>query len=239
MDIREMHYDFKTKLNKLDSSQNRNILIPEIDRKLNEAAFIMVKSIVQPRFTPEVGLEMNLRTIEDFRTIIVNSFPLSTTPYDATSYTVSLSDLTEDFMFYIDSTVQATKGNCKEVDCDVIVRKHNDKHKISPFDISSFEWREVNIHFMGDNIRIFTDGTFEVNSLKLDYLRKMTYMHNAQDFRTGGYNLPDGTFLTGRVNCELPENIHPEIVDLAVLITSGEINAQDFQLKQFKTQLNQ
>ena len=37
MNISEMHYDFKKKLNKVDSEQNRNLLVPEIDWALNEA----------------------------------------------------------------------------------------------------------------------------------------------------------------------------------------------------------
>ena len=49
MSVKDMHYDFKTKLNKLDSNLYRNLQIPEIDRKLNEAMFIFIKSIAEPR----------------------------------------------------------------------------------------------------------------------------------------------------------------------------------------------
>lgn len=242
MTIKDMHYDFKVKLNKLDSSQYRNMIIPEIDRKLNEAAFIFIKSIAQPRYAKEVGLEMNQRTIDDLRTIIIDSLPLPATLIpNTTDYLVSLPIEPDPnpYLFYVESVVKAYKEDCGEVTCDTIVRKHNDKHKTSPFDESSFEWREVNIHFINNNIRIFTNGNFSVNSLELDYVRKMLYMHNAEDFKGNTYTLPDGTVLIGSQNCELPDNMHIEIVDLAVLITSGEINAQDFQMKQFKTQLNQ
>jgi hypothetical protein len=37
MTAREMHYDFKQKLNKIDSQKHRNLKVPEIDWKLNEA----------------------------------------------------------------------------------------------------------------------------------------------------------------------------------------------------------
>ena len=45
MNIREMHYDVKKKINKLDSQQNRNLLIPEIDWALNEAMSLFIKMI--------------------------------------------------------------------------------------------------------------------------------------------------------------------------------------------------
>ena len=41
MNIREMHYDFKKKFNKIDSQKNRNLLVPEIDWSLNEAVNII------------------------------------------------------------------------------------------------------------------------------------------------------------------------------------------------------
>ena len=42
-----MHYDLKLKLNKLDSNQYRNLLVPEIDWVLNEAETIFIKSIAK------------------------------------------------------------------------------------------------------------------------------------------------------------------------------------------------
>lgn len=236
MTIKDMHYDFKSKLNKIDSSQYRNLYIPEIDRKLNEAAYIFIKSIAQPRFAENMGIEMNQRTIEDLRTLIIDGKILPATTINNIDYFVTIPD---DYLYPANMKVLASKGSCTEKVCEVIVRKHNDKHELSPFDISSFEWREVNVHFVQDKIRIFTDGTFIIHSIELDYLRKMEYMHNAEDFNATGYELPNGTLLTGRQDCELTEEVHGEIVDLAVLITSGEINAVDFQLKQMKIQLNQ
>ena len=65
---------------------------------------------------------------------------------------------------------------------------------------------------------------------KVDYIKKLEYIHNAEDFRGGTYKLPSGVILTGSVNCELPEHTHREIVDLAVLIASGEIQSPGYEL---------
>ena len=241
MSIRDMHYDFKARLNKLDSSQYRNILVPDIDRKLNEAANILVKALAMPKYAKEIGLEVNQRTIDDLRTILIDDSPLVATTVNNIDYFVNLPITTPtEYMYYVSSKVLMNRPSCGNKVCDrVIVRRHDEEHKNSPFNISSFEWREVNIHFINNQIRIFTDGTFSIVKLDLSYIRKMLYMHNAQDYSSGTYTLPNGVVLVGSQDCELPETIHTDVIDLAVLLTTMEINGMDYQLKQAKIQLNQ
>ena len=43
MTVQEMHYDFKFKLNKIDSSDYSNFKIPEIDWLLNESMEVFLK----------------------------------------------------------------------------------------------------------------------------------------------------------------------------------------------------
>ena len=62
-------------------------------------------------------------------------------------------------------------------------------------------------------------------------------MHNAEDFRGGSYELLSGQVLTGFVNCELPEQTHREIVDIAVLLVTGQLSS-DYQAKVAKLNLN-
>ena len=235
MSIKDMHYDFKVRLNKIDSNQYRNIKIPEIDRKLNEAALIIVKSITRPRRSINSVLQYNQRSMEDIRTLIVDASPLTITQLDVKTFSVTLP---ENYFSYIKSEILASKGDCKNIKLEDIVRRHEDKYE-EVYDISSFEWRECNLNFTGNTIKMFTDTTFSIDSFKLDYIRQFAYMHNAEDFLSTGYALPNGTVLTGFQDCELPEVLHTEIVDLAVLIASGEINALDYQIKLNKFQINQ
>lgn len=236
MDIRGMQYDFKQKLNKIDSQQYRNLRIPEIDWKLNEGLDVFIKSIAEPRIKNHLGFERNQRTIDDIRTIVVNDEPLIATPIDATTYYVELPG---NYMFYLSANIEITKPNCPTKMARAIVRQHDDRHERSVFDNSSFEWGEVNIRFYERGIKIFTDGTFSVSKLSLNFIRKHKYMHNAQDFLPNAtYKLPDGTVLTGGQDCELPEHTHREIVDIAVLITTGDLQIPDYQTKQAKINLN-
>lgn len=230
MTIKDMHYDFKKKLNKIDSQQNRNLLIPEIDWTLNEAQELFVKIVAFPKKYEYLGFEIGQRTIDDIKTIVK--------PNECVNVVNNIATLPPDYWFYVKGTVLMTKGNCKDVKGNLVIRQHNDDFEDSPFDSSSFEWRTVNGVFDMNGIKLFSPD-FTITKLCIDYLIKLKYIHNAGEFRTGTYNLPSGTTLSGSQNCELPEHTHREIVDLAVLIATGEIQAGDYQIKQNKLKINQ
>ena len=237
MDIKEMQYDIKFKLNKIDSEQYKNFRIPELDWAINEAEEIFVKSIAEPRTSNYLGFEINQRTIDDIRTIVVNDATIVPIKINNETYKVSLP---QDYMFYISANVIISKEKCADRTARAILRQHDDRFEASPFDTSSFEWKEVNIRFYEDGIKLFTDGTFEIKEVKLNYIRKRKYIHNAQDFLpTSSYKLPSGVILTGTQNCELPEHTHREIVDIAVLILANNLDSPNYQLKQAKVNLNQ
>ena len=237
MNIKEMQYDIKFKLNKVDSEQYRNLRIPELDWVINEAYEIFVKSIAEPRTSNYLGFETSQRTIDDIRTIVVNDKSLNPTKLDNKTYNTTLP---QDYMFYISANIIISKKGCSDRIARAIVRQHDDRFEISPFDNSSFEWKEVNIRFYDGGIKLFTDGTFEIKEVKLNYIRKHAYIHNAQDFLpTSSYKLPSGQVLTGIQNCGLPDQTHREIVDIAVLILTNNLELPSYQLKQAKVNLNQ
>ena len=236
MNVRAMHYDIKLKLNKIDSNQNRIFRIPEIDMVLNEACNTFIKSVAEPRIAPQLGFETSQRTIDDIRTLVINNKELIPVRISNTEYYVELPD---NYMFYISSYVDLKRGNCSSRESRCILRQHDDMFKESPFDKSSYEWKEVNITFYEKGIKIHTDGTFEIEKLKLNYIRKHAYIHNAQDFLPNReYKDFYGNILTGSQDCELPEHTHNEIVDIAVLILAGNLGLPEYQFKQAKLNLN-
>lgn len=239
MNAREMHYDFKQKLNKIDSLKYRNLLIPEIDWKLNEAQEVFVKMIIEPRVAQQIGFETSQRTIEDVQSIVVdqnykNGTCIKPTVYDDGQYLVQLP---ADYWFHIKSTVLATKGSCTLRPMQTIKRQHDDLHEWSPFDRSSFLWKECNIGFNQDGIVIFNDDDFIPEWFCLSYLRIPKTIYNAQDFQGGQYRDLKGNLLTGSQDCELPEVVHREIVDIAVLITTGDLQIPDYAIKMNKLKL--
>lgn len=235
MTIQNIHYDFKQKINKIDSQKYRNLKIQEIDWKLNDAQYLLIKTIAEPRYNPQLGIEINQRNVDELYPIVVEKRSLSVTPFgDGASYRAILPS---DYWFLLSVDATATKGTCT-TSLKCTERKHDDDVEKSPFDSSSFEWQETNFRYYQNGIRFFTDGTFVINSVYLDYLLKPPYMHNAAGVQGGTYNLPDGTVLTGTQDCILPEGICREVVDIAVLLATGDLGMSDYQVKQAKVKMN-
>lgn len=226
-----MHYDFKKKFNKVDSQKNKNFLVPEIDWLLNEAAEIFVKRVASPKTEDGLGFETTQRIIDDIRTIVV--------PGTWTPVVNNVITLPADYAYFVRCRVKISKGSCIGEEAPLYVREHRDLFEESTFYNGSFEWREVNGLFQSVGIQSFTDGTFTIDEAKLTYIRKMAYMHNAQDFGSGSYNHPSGVTLSGSVNCELPEQTHREIVDIAVMLAASEVQTSDLQAKASKLSFNQ
>ena len=215
MNARAMHYDFKSKLNKIDSEKFRNMKVPEIDWYLNEAQEMFIKMIAVPRYRQTLGFETYQRSTDDIRTIVVNNYKTIVTPgIEPNTY---IAELPSDYMFYLASYVECKKNSCYKR-LRTVVQQHDDKFQESAFDRSSFEWEDVNIRFFNSGIKIYTDGTFTVEEFYLDYIKFPDIISNALDSTDKKYLLPDSTLLDYNQPCELPDQTHREIVDLAVYI---------------------
>ena len=240
MTVQEMHYDFKMKLNKIDSEQYRNLRVPEIDWLLNEAQEFFIKSVAFPRVPNHLGFETSQRTIDDIRTIVVDNKQLEKDLINSEDRQ-KVFVLPTDYMFYISAKVTVSKTQCGLKEVRLLIKQHDDKFEESPFDNSSFEWGDINATFDSKGLRVYSDGTFDVENVKLNYIKEPAYIHNASDFKPEGQykSLKTGLNLTGRQNCELPNQTHREIVDIAVMLASSNLDMQNIQIKQGKLNLNQ
>ena len=247
MTISEMHYDFKMKLNKVDSNQNRNLLVPEIDWVLNEAQELFIKMIAQPRQNHYLGFEKSQRSIDDIRMLVVSDREVNIDPNTKIAKLPEDPTDLEKYLFYLkaDVLMEKTNGSCKgSKDMGrLYIRQHDDDFENSPFDNSNFEWRTVNGLFIDGGVKVFDDSTFTNKSLLLSYIRKPKYINNAKAFKGGNYQLPSGInvnpSVNQTVNCELSEHTHREIVDIAVLIVTGSIQIPDYQVKLSKLNFNE
>lgn len=238
MDIKTMHLYFKERLQKADSQQNRNFLIPQIDLYLNHAQDVFIHRLAEPRNNKKnYGFEINQRVIDELRTLVVSQ---STGSCISTSLIVDnkyLAVLPDDYMFYISSTVFGHTPDCNNLSSRLTIQQHDDRFSGSPFNKSDIYWDIINGTFFEDGIKIYSDDVTTITSLCLNYLRKPAYMNNAEDFTGGTYTLPDGTVLTGTTDCELPDAAHNEIIDYAVLIAQGNLASPAIQYSQVKVNL--
>lgn len=231
MTIEQQHYDFKMKLNKIDSQQYRNLIIPQIDWLLNEAQELFVKMVAFPRIAIQYGYEIGTRTLMDIRTVVVED--LGIIPI------LNIVTLPSNFWLIVSSYSKMVKGDCEMDSLKTFIRQHDEDFENSYFDKSSFTWKTVNAVFNEDGLKLYSSD-FKIEKFYLSYIKKLKYIHNAKDFRGGKYTLPGKPVpLEGSVNCELPESTHREIVDIAVLLATGQLQIPDYQIKKDKLSLNQ
>ena len=80
MTVEEMHYEFKLKLNKIDSNDYSNIIIPEIDWYLNEAQSIYIKTRYSGNNSKAAGFEASQKRTDDLRNLVVKDRIIATVP---------------------------------------------------------------------------------------------------------------------------------------------------------------
>lgn len=229
MRIEDMHYEFKSRLNELDSNKYRGLLIPEIDWKLNQAQLLAIRMISNPMRFNGHSFEINQRATDDLRSIVINQE--QGTKAERISGTEFYAPLPNDYYFGVSSYALMAKGQCRRKG-RCYAAQHDDLHEENAFTKSSFEWREVNSRLFNKGQKVFSDGTFSIERVYFNYLAKPKYMHFAQGFEDGEYSLPDGTTLTGKQDSTLPDSIHPFIVSLAVTIATGDLKIEDYPIKQ-------
>lgn len=214
MTIQDMEYNFKLKLNKIDSQQSVNYRIPEIDRLLNIGMRIFVSNIANPRLpdTALFGVEISQRNIDDLSPLVVNDVVL--TPVN------NIAPLPSDYMHHLSSYCNVTKGNCSNKIRTTIMQHDDDEDDIM-FQ-SSYNFEQVNIRFTNQGIKVFVTD-FTLDNVILDYIKEPLYIYNASSFGQGQYVLPDGTALTGIQQPELGPNACEQIVNIAVDVAKGII----------------
>jgi hypothetical protein len=229
--IKQMHYSFKTKINKIDSQTYRNLLVPEIDLVLNEALSIFIKGVAEPRVKNALGFETSQRNIEDIRPLVVPG-----TTCQIVNETVVLPS---DYSYYIRGRVKIKTEKCPEIQAYLAIRQHDDIFDQSVFYKSSYLWRIVNGVFNLEGIKLDLQNEIIPTQATIYYIKKHPYMHNAEDYNPGGYVHPTHGTLTGKQDCLLPLIVLDEIVDIAVALATGNIRDSDYNAKLTQIKLNQ
>jgi hypothetical protein len=174
--VKEMHYQFKLKLEKVDSATNVNYIVPEIDWRLKRAEAKFIKERVSQSNPFSKGTyEFNNKVIDDLKNIII---PVTITSLThAGTSTNWYANLPTDYYYYIDCKATCTKGNItKVIPCQV----RNNTEEIMIFNSSSFEWEELNVIFLNKQLVFITDGTFNITSITLKYVKVPVLFHNAE-----------------------------------------------------------
>lgn len=215
--VESLLYKIDLKLNKVAALDHQIIPLENKILALNEAQLKLVKLKMNPNNPLGLGLDSFKKRYEDLEVLVESQgdHPLPLTLLDSrlNQWTANLELLDPEYMFYIDSYITASKGQCtnkmiyvnKDLvkHSDVITLLTNTNYK------PSFEYEETFCTISNLLISIYTDGSFTPDKIYISYVRY------PQRIDYPGYIKLDGT-ASVHSDSELPEYLEDELLNLTI-----------------------
>lgn len=214
--VKQLIYKTKLRLNKLATNDHQDIPVEDILFSLNEQQIKLIKRKVSTNNIYQLGLDSFKKRYQDLQNLIVQGeeFNKPTKGKDIYNYyKVDTSKLKHNWFFFIGLTAICTKQNCKDRPLAVTkLIEHADLQTMmnntnySP----SFEYQETLALLSGDDLYIYTDGSFEITKVFV------TYLKYPQKIDLEGYvDLDNNPSITQ--DCELGDFLEDELLDLVQL----------------------
>jgi hypothetical protein len=221
--VKDLHYGFRRRANKVETLQNRNFFVEQIDDYLNEALTIYVRSKMQ-------SVEKDQDDIDDLRQLIKSEVQLLLQIEEL--YTNGTLPI--DYYRLLKSYSIATSKQCSQP-------KRLSHYSVQADDEESFlkdelykpsyEWGETGYRIIDNVIRVYTNNEFDITNIVIDYLYKHPRIANPEDSRNGTYTLPSGVVAIQQ-DLILDSTNQPEIImDIAVMNAYMDISDPNYSIK--------
>ena len=245
MNVTEMHHAVELGVQQIDSHRDDDFLPEEIDYYLNKSQERFIKKRYNPFGNAYMrGFEQSQKRIEDLRKLFVKDGQLDSNFSEDTSaisgFYTDYVELPEDHFLTISqrSLVKFKTGginweinNGKRVPTDTNYGEKVSKNRVAqsdqiysllndPFNTTKYD--DPIADFNENQINIYTDNTFIVDKLFLNYIRH-----------------PKKVNYNKSINCELPQHTHEEIVDGAVRLILGTIDSMGPEYKAQQLERNE
>lgn len=210
--VDQLLYDIDLKLNKVATNDHQSIPLEDKIIALNEAQVQLIKQKLNPNNIYKLGFDAFKKRYDDLQILVTESnLSLSNDNTKTNRFSGDISLMNPTYMFYVDGFILASKGSCKDLPLHLILTKHADLFTLlnntntSP----SFEYQETLLTISNNRFEVYTDGTFTPSILTVQYIRY------PKKIDASGYVNFDGSDSVDQ-DCELPEYLKDELVDLAV-----------------------
>lgn len=263
MTIQEMHYDFKIKIDKIDTNQKYNFNPAQIDWLLREAQWVWLKNTYGFSKSMKSGFEVTEGRIQDLKALHIKSPEdqpsIPAFIVDTDIYLSRLENLEHDHLFTTRVKAKIRQNNCeKTVGVSIVQTDDLNDAIVDPFNRPNFRFGRVlavygrtsnggssAIHRNGNGTLYLYSKDFEILEVYIDYIKYPNRMW------VGTYNLTDNLLPKNASNayiyqvgdtpidCEFNSHTHNEIVDIAVYLASTSIEDPNLvKLKQNKLLIN-
>lgn len=221
----------KQRLNKLASLDYDNIECWQIQEAFNKAQIEWTRRQMYGYNLRKEGAEQSSGLIDDLQKLLV---------HDNSSMTKNgiyyYRDLPNNYLHFVRTDVFAKTDCCEERRVIVYqVEEANvsiilDNEQKSP----SWEWGETIGTIMNNQLKVYTDGQFDITKCHLVYFRKPVEVQI-----NGCIDIATGNLFTADQECEFNDDIAEIIVDQAAAILAGDIESMaQYQREQQSVQTN-
>lgn len=207
MTIDEMHYLIGLRLQTINSASNLQFLSEEKDMFLNLAIEKFIKTRMNPLSNAkQQGFEDSQKRTDDLRGLVIRTSPIASASAPGTPVTTIPHSkkfiLPDNYMFYVYSQSHIARTGVTTgqwVKNTVITHAELDKFIMNAYNVPII--REPRLLFYGNNeIVVIHDNKDTLNAVEFIYIKQPARVRS----------IPD------KVDCDLPEHTHREIVDMAV-----------------------
>lgn len=213
MTCQEMVYLFKLQSQRVDTEKAVGLKVAQIIIYLNMGMMQLLKTRYGLTNAYRASLESIQKRIDEWQRLIVAHESLQMTKVeDGLYYYGDLKSTKKPYLFLLRAGFVGSKGDCAKQKLQSFYSQSDDLeiNLDNPDANPNFEWRETLHRLSEDKILAYTDRTFSIDLADIDYLRYPVNIDIA------GYIHFDGT-ASSNVDCELPEFLHSEIVNEAVI----------------------
>lgn len=236
MTVERLHIELDITLDKIDSNSYPELLSQEKDYYINEAIARIVKQRYGLNNIYQQGFEQIQKRTEDLKNLVVTKFAALSmlenySSFGETVYKADLSSLFNDvdlnnvssdqYMFYIKSLSTICKNNCCVKAKGKLVQQ-DDLSVLFEDPFNKPTKNKVLFFFEEGNINIATDGS-EVESFAVTFIKKPAVVN------LGNYGEP-------KVECDLSEHLHKEIIQEAAMIVIENLESPRIQSQQSNVQ---
>lgn len=231
MTIQQLHYDFDLKIDKVGSLTREHFNVFEKDWLLNEAQNVIVKQRYSGNNPHKTSLDQTEKRYEDLSTLHVKfpEQPAIVPTLISGIYTVDYSSLLYPAWFITRIYGTVNDLNCGLTKVSFVPVQTDDLNEsdfLDPFNKSSI-LNGVSYN-VGKTSGITGNRTIHIYPNNLDITEvNVEYIKKPVEMSIGGYEKIDGSTAV-LTECELPEHLHSELVDIAVSIASGIIEHPNF-----------
>lgn len=209
-------YKLILRLNKLASSDYDNISLPIAVEAINKAALDWVRRQIHGGNLYKESDEESRMRVDDLQFLLK---PRTLEGENSKQFFES-ETFPNDYLYYKRIIAKTSKGEChnKKVKSTLVEEANVPDYLDDQYWKPSFEWQQSFHTLLGDRIRLYTAGEFEVNNIELVYYRRPIKMD------IEGYTHEDDTE-SKNVDLEFKDDVAELIINEAASIIAGDIES--------------